>query len=176
MIYYLLITAFTVSVDSLLCGFSLSFGRKNKIPVVLGITLTVFAMCLIANYAAMILSSVLNEKTACIGGIVLIGTGVFGLIKKEKESSNADKSLTAKIFLSGFAVGLDGAFANLSLSLMGINAFYVPVIIALMHGIMVFIGILLSEFPFLKKAEKLSFLPSVILIILGLYKLSGLIF
>ena len=176
MTYFLLLTAFTVSIDSLVCGFSLSFLGKKKLTLVAGIALTVYIMCLFTNYLALFFQDYITERAASLGGIILIGVGVYNLFKRDGETKLDGKNVLKQSLVTGFAVGLDGAAANLSLALMGINAFYVPVIIALMHGIMVFIGILLSEFPFLKKAEKLSFLPSVILIILGLYKLSGLIF
>ena len=176
MTYFLLLTAFTVSIDSLVCGFSLSFLGKKKLTLVAGIALTVYIMCLFTNYLALFLQDYITERAASLGGIILIGVGVYNLFKRDGETKLDGKNVLKQSLVTGFAEGLDGAAANLSLALMGINAFYVPVIIALMHGIMVFIGILLSEFPFLKKAEKLSFLPSVILIILGLYKLSGLTF
>lgn len=237
---FLFVTAFTVSIDSFACGFSLAFNGKgkNKFIVALVIALTVFVMCAAANYAAASLSVVLSEKIASLGGIILIGVGVFNLlkpadcnetnkrIKKEnckkngatsgkeikdkheeykkenaastaptltaadteahpKESSEADAGndladakdkkargkLIKQSLLSGVAVGLDGAAANLSLAIMGINGFYVPVVIAAMHAVMIMLGITLSGVPFIKKFGKLKFLPPLVLILLGLYKL-----
>lgn len=173
MIYFLLITAFMVSIDSLACGFSLSFNTKKKLPIILGIALTVFVMCLITNYGALLFSNFITEKTASLGGLLLIAVGVYNLIKKDENNTRHDNFL--QVITAGFAVGLDGAFANLSLSLMGINAFYVPVIIALMHALMIALGIILSQTPLIKKLEKLEVVPPLILICLGIYKLLGLI-
>ena len=194
---FLFVTAFTVSIDSFACGFSLAFNGKgkNKFIVALVIALTVFVMCAAANYAAASLSVILSEKIASLGGIILIGVGVFNLLKpadgsagQRNSNENADAELNSKAranadakkargklikqsLLSGVAVGLDGAAANLSLAIMGINGFYVPVVIAAMHAVMIMLGITLSGVPFIKKFGKLKFLPPLVLILLGLYKL-----
>ena len=88
----------------------------------------------------------------------------------------SNKSAFVQSFITGFAVGIDGALANLSLSLMGINAFYVPPFIALMHAVMIYVGSTLSQSKISKKIFKLDFLPPLILIILGLIKITGLLF
>lgn len=191
---FLFITAFTVSIDSFACGFSLAFNGKgkNKFIVALVIALTVFAMCAAANYAAAALAEILSEKTASLGGLILVGVGVFNLIKPAENTETTKKlnganenlkneksdcakrekgKLVRQSLLAGFAVGLDGAAANLSLAIMGINGFYVPVVIAVMHAVMIVLGIVLSNVPFIKRFGKLKFLPPLVLILLGLYKL-----
>lgn len=173
MIYFLLITAFTVSIDSFACGFSLSFVKGKKAFIVFGVTLTVFVMCLIANYLATFLSTFLTDKISCLGGLILIGVGIYNLVKKDKETVESNKGIIKQSLISGFAVGLDGAVANLSLAIMGINAFYVPVIIALMHSFTISLGILLANSIFAKRLGKVKVLPPLILILLGIYKTLG---
>lgn len=173
MIPYLLLTAFTVSIDSFVCGFSLSLFGKRKYVIVLIIALTVFVMCLIANFFASMISEFLNERTAGLGGFILIGVGVYNIVKKEKKAKGG-KGIIKQSLLAGFAVGLDGAVANLSLALMGINAFYVPVIIAVMHGIMIAVGIFLANTPISQKLARFHFIPPLILICLGIYKIVGI--
>lgn len=199
---FLFVTAFTVSIDSFACGFSLAFNGKgkNKFIVALVIALTVFVMCAAANYAATALAEILSEKITSLGGIILILVGVFNLIKpadcaeadvKSTKDNRAKKGakngagnaladarekkargkLIKQSLLAGVAVGLDGAAANLSLAIMGINGFYVPVVIAAMHAVMIMSGIALSDVPFIKKFGKLKFLPPLVLILLGVYKL-----
>ena len=172
MIYFLILTAFTVSIDSFVCGFSLSLAGKKKYLIVIGITLTVFAMCVAANYATFFLANYVTEKTACLGGIILILVGVCNLLKKDKPEKNNGSVLRQAVF-TGFAVGLDGAAANLSLALMGLNGFYVPLIIALTHLIMISLGIILSKVNFAKKISEYGFIPPLILILLGVYKVIG---
>ena len=157
MIYFMITTALTVSIDSFICGLSLSLSTKKKLPIILGI---------VANK--------LNEKTASFGGAVLIAVGIFNMIKSAKKSPIKEKSALSISIISGFAVGLDGALANLSLSLMGLNDFYVPLTIALCHGLMIGLGLLLTDVINTVKLAKIEFLPPVILILLGCYKLLGL--
>ena len=175
MIYLLLLTAITVSIDSFICGFSLSLKGGKKLPIIFGIAFTVYAMCLATNYFALIFANKLNEKTACFSGLILIGIGLYNLLKKDDNGKtiNSNHCALVESLISGFAVGIDGALANLSLSLMGINAFYVPIIIALMHGIMIALGVLLARIPFVKNFAKIGVLPPFILIFLGGYKLLG---
>ncbi len=171
---YLLLTAITVSIDSFVCGFSLVLGKGKKWIIVSTIALTVLLMCLATNYLAILLAQYLNEQTASLGGLLLIGVGIYNLFKKDKKQVSS-KSTFRQSLVTGFAVGLDGAFANLSLSLMGINQFYVPFVIAICHAVTIWLGILLSETPFAKRFERFGFIAPVILILLGVYKLTGLI-
>lgn len=174
MIAFLILTALTVSIDSFVCGFSLALSAKKKLPIILGIALTVLIMCTIANYATIFFADKLNEKTACVGGLILISVGLFNLVKKPSNDTLSNKGTLSQALITGFAVGLDGALANLSLSLMGINAFYVPVLIAFMHALTIGFGILLAQTKLAKKFAKIEFLPPLVLIILGGYKLLGL--
>ncbi len=175
MIYFLLLTALTVSIDSFACGFSLAFNKGKKYPIVLGIALTVLVMCLLTNYLTKLFADYLSEKIACLGGLILIAVGIYNLFKKDSDGEcNENRSPLKQSLITGFAVGLDGAFANLSLSLMGINAFYVPLTIAVMHAVMIALGILLAKAPFIRTLGRLNFIPPLILIALGSYKLLGL--
>ncbi len=174
MIYFFLLTAITVSIDSFVCGFSLSFTTNKKLPVILGIALTVFVMCLITNYLTFLFVDKITEKTASLGGIILIGVGIYNLLKKEDVKSLKPRSALKQSILTGIAVGIDGATANLSLSLMGLNAIYVPITIAVCHALMIWLGILLAKIIPPSKFAKIGFLPPLILILLGGYKLLGL--
>ena len=175
MTYFLIITAFTVSIDSFVCGFSLAFSGKKKYLIVAIIALTVLFMCTAANCFAGIFADKLTERTACFGGLILIGIGIYNLFKKEEERPLGEGKIVKQSLLTGFAVGLDGAAANLSLAIMGINAFYVPVIIAAMHALMIGFGIALSGTKLAKKFGRISIIPPLILVCLGLYKLLGLV-
>lgn len=173
MIYFLLLTAFTVSIDSFLCGLSLSMSGGKKFPILLGITCTVFLMCCITNYGAYFLTDTITEKTASLGGIILIAIGIDNLIKKNGNLPERSNNLSLAL-ITGFGVGLDGAVANLSLSLMGINALYVPITIALMHLLLIYLGIILSKTKLAKRFSKINFIAPLILIVLGAYKVLGL--
>ena len=174
MIYFLLLTALTVSVDSFFCGFSLSFTTSKKLPVIFFISLTVFVMCLTTNYLTFFFVDKITERTACLGGIILIFVGIYNLFKNKDNTPVSIKSTIRQSLSTGFAVGIDGATANLSLSLMGLNNFYVPLTIALFHALMIWLGISLALCLKSKKFAKIGFVPPLVLIILGAYKLLGL--
>lgn len=174
MTYYILLTAITVSLDSFFCGFSLSNKNNNKLVIVLTIAITVFCMCLITNYSGLFLADYLTEETTSFGGLILVSVGIYNLIKKDSDNVTLKNTFRDCLF-TGVAVGLDGALANLSLSIMGLNDLYVPIVIAVFHAVMVYLGILLSNSIFATKLKKYSFIAPLILIGLGLYKFSGLL-
>ena len=171
--YYILLTAITVSIDSFFFGLSLATVKRKRILIVLTITLIVLIMCTLANYLTSVFSNYLTEKTVGLGGIILIGIGIFNLLRKD-DDLKSDLSAFKQIIISGFAVGLDGSLANVSLALLGMNSFYVPLTIALMHGATIALGMLLCNTALKKLFTKLSFLPHVILVLLGLYKVIGI--
>ncbi len=174
MIYFFLLTALTVSLDSFVCGFSLSFTTNKKTPVILGIALTVFVMCLITNYLTVFFVDKITERTACLGGIILVGVGLYNLLQIDDGQPLKPRGVVKQSIIIGFAVGIDGATANLSLSLMGLNAFYVPLTIAFFHAVMIWLGILLAKIIPRSTIAKIEFVPPLVLIILGGYKLLGL--
>ena len=132
-------------------------------------------MCLITNYAPVFLSNYLTKNSTLFGGLILIIIGTYNFINSFRNiPKNTNTNSRGQIFLTGVAVGLDGALANLSLSLMDINEFYVPILIAFMHAIMIWLGILLSQTKLAKKFAKIEFFPPVILIFLGVEKILGL--
>lgn len=131
-------------------------------------------MCTITNYSVAFFIDKLSEKTTSLGGLILMGIGVYNLFKKDRPNALTPKGFSFKqTFLVGFAVGLDGAMANLSLAMMGINQFFVPITIAVFHAVAIALGITLSQCPIAKKLAKIEMISPVILILLGGYKLLG---
>ena len=134
-------------------------------------------MCIFTNYAPLFFNDFLDENASYFGGLILLTIGLLNFVKCfDKFSQKSEKNLvvSSKILMVGFAVGIDGALANLSLSLMGLNAFYVPITIAFTHALMVYLGILLSNTSLSNKFGKIEFLPPLVLIVLGGYKMLGL--
>ena len=85
-------------------------------------------------------------------------------------AAGAEKAFN-KSLIVGFAVGLDGAAATLSLSLMGYTEFYVPLLITVMHLITIVLGTHLSESRLFCGMKNLKAAAPVLLIGLGAYKL-----
>ena len=171
---FLFSTALAVSIDSFVCGFSLGLNARRKLPVVLGIALTVFLMCLITDALGTAQSGILNEDVAALGGLVLIGVAIFNLMPRRGGKNTAHGTFRQSVG-GGLAVGLDGACANFSLALMGYTGVGVPALIALLHAAMIYLGISLSDTNALSFFKKADFLSPLILALLGLYKLSALL-
>ena len=105
----------------------------------------------------------------------MIIIGIYNLITANKNKTDLKtKKPLIQSLITGFAVGLDGALANLSLSLMGLNAFYVPLTIAVTHAIAIYLGVSLANTRLAHTFAKIEFLPPLIRILLGGYKLLGL--
>lgn len=170
--YFLIITAITVSLDSFACGICLTKENDQPVFIVAVITLTVFLMCLFASLFARAAATLLTEKSAALGGILLIAIGFADIFKRKQ---NAPEQITVpsrnKYFGVGFAVGLDGALANLSLSLMGFDSLFAPLIISLMHGVAVSFGILIGKIIKKNKSFNFDLLSSFALIVMGTLKL-----
>lgn len=164
---FLITTAVAVSADSLICGFSLY--AKRKLPVAAGISAVVLFMCLITYFFGNALKSVLTEKNANLGGVILIFIGIFNLFFTKKTPENCG-SFLRRIFLVGFAVGIDGAAANLSLCITGYGYFYLPFLIAFTHFLAVSAGMFLADVKFIKAIAKTNCIAPIILIVSGLYK------
>lgn len=173
--YYLLITSITVSIDSFFCGLSLGLVNKNKYCVVFTVCSIVFLMCSFTNYLSSFITPLLVEFSNYLGGAILIGTGIFSLFKKQEEIVLKQPNVFYFTVINSFAVGIDGAIANLSLALMGLNAFYIPIIIALTHAVAVFLGVIFSNFTFSVLKNNASIVPPLLLTCLGYYKLITLI-
>ena len=167
MIWIIILTSVTVSLDSLICGLSLSMSGINKKNLIIGIAVTVLIMCLVASICGTILSQILSEQVAGCGGIILVIIGVINLFKRDTEIKS-NKTAFKEVVATGFAVGLDGAFATLSLAVMGMNALYIPFIIAFFHALLIYLGTILGEKP---KRLKISIIAPFILIGLGIYKI-----
>ena len=171
---FLVTTAFIVSIDSFLAGFSLSKKPNHKM-VIAGAVSIIFVLCVVANYLGAVLKNVLTENVASLGGSILVLIGVYDLIAIKKSQKERDSAIIESV-VTGFCVGLDGALSNLSLSIMGMNAFYVPVVITLMHLLMISLGLFTSNTCLKKFTERYSFIPPATLIVLGIYKLLPVIF
>ena len=96
--------------------------------------------------------------------------GLYNLINSDVAAAGAEKAFN-KSLIVGFAVGLDGAAATLSLSLMGYTEFYVPLLITVMHLITIVLGTHLSESRLFCGMKNLKAAAPVLLIGLGAYKL-----
>ena len=168
---FLLTTALIVSVDSFVCGFSLTAKSEKRFTVLLGISITVAVLCAATSALGILLKGILSENLANLGGVILVAIGIFDLLTLNKEEKTESGSILKQSILAGVGIGLDGAFANLSLLLIGYDPLLVPAVIVGMHVILITLGTFLSGLMKKTGIGKVQCIPPLILIALGLYKI-----
>lgn len=167
---FVIVTAFTVSVDSLIAGFSLSLNKRKSLVLPLTVALVTYLLCTAASLAGTLLRDALQSYVKFIGAGILLCLGVVNLLKRE-ETEFCEISVT-QCFAIGFSVGLDGAVATLSLVLQGIgNAFVVPLLMALTHFVTVFAGQRLAQTARIKRANLISAVLFFVLAAIKLFEL-----
>ena len=171
--FLLVFTALSVSLDSFFCGFSLSANRNKNFITLLGISGTVFLLCLFASTLGTRFGAFFNSGANVIGGAVLIMVASCGFISDKSENTlikNNEKHQLAQAIIIGFSIGLDGALGCFSLTISGMNSLLVCLYITAFH-------LLLLELSFIvannvkRMVERFRFLPSLTLFALGYFKL-----
>lgn len=172
-ILILLTTAFTVSLDSFFCGLSMSIKTKDNFKFILGISLSVFTLCILGRFIGIKTSNALLNYSEMVGGSILIIIALFGFIENlnKSEYSTPCKNLFLESIIIGFAIGLDGSAGCISLALSGYTSILVPVLITIVHVILLNVAILISKTKVAKTLNKYKFTPQIILFLLGCFKI-----
>lgn len=134
----------------------------------------VLLLCLSFHFAGTFICSRINYDLSVLGGLIITAVAIANIIESKKDNPKAISSFK-KSLLIGFAVGIDGATADFSLTLMGYVSISIPLIITLFHVISVSAGIFLSEMKCVSKLRMQTFAP-IILLIFGLYKTISALF
>jgi len=197
MIYYLKLLSIVIAVSLDSFGVGMTYGmRKIKVhffPLLIIMScsgMMVFIAMTIGNIISAYISS---NITSSIGGIILIFLGLFMLVSifsdSKKSFSNhifvhqsvlsspqkidKDRSGTIQFneaIILGSALAMDAFGAGIGVSMMGYKPILTAILIAGMSGGFLFIGMrtgfLLSK---IKVLSKLTFLPPIILISIGIY-------
>ncbi|MFZ7945642.1 sporulation membrane protein YtaF [Neobacillus sp. 19] len=114
-----------------------------------------------------------HEKTIINFEIRSLGIAIN--ILKKPMSADFDKSGTItgiEAFMLGFALSLDSFGAGIGAAMLGFSPFYLAITVAIMSSLFVLLGI--KSGTFFRKFEwvqKFSFLPGILLIIIGIWKL-----
>lgn len=183
--FYMLVTAFTVSLDSFFCGFSFAEKNKSGLSFSVGVSLTVLFMCFVALLLSESVSSLLGNCSELLGGAILCLIGIIdffdelrdinarlprGRVSRSKEKNG----LTC--LCGGFAVGIDGAVATLSLAVSGYYGVFLPVFIAFFHFVFVASGIAVSKLARKTVLMNYGYVPPLAVVMLGAYKIAQTLF
>jgi putative sporulation protein YtaF len=194
MFIFLFVTA--VSIDSFGIGCVLGLKKvgltMKGVLLIAGLSGIMFLLS--SFFGHLLVQFVAAEAAERVGALALIGIGIYFLwqfFKKEKSSErdpwlNPTKVLNdpvaadvdrsggiqgKEVWLLGAALSLDTIGAGISGALIGIPTFLTAIMIAGATFIMLACGIVSGE-KLSDKAESLSILPGVLLIVIGLIKLS----
>ncbi|WP_280769882.1 sporulation membrane protein YtaF [Salipaludibacillus daqingensis] len=206
----LFVLAFAVSLDSF--GVGVTYGlRKMRLPL-LSVVFIMSCSAIAILFAMWIggeISSFMTPSSAeTLGGIILIGIGVFALyqvyrqpkkaikhriqermlmnleikrlgivinvLKKPMEADLDDSgSITGnEALLLGVALSLDAFGAGMGAAFLGVSPWLLAASVGLMCGLFLSLGKLSGELLFKsEKMKHLSFLPGLLLILIGIFKL-----
>ncbi len=176
MVYFILLTLLSVSIDSFICGLYLGECKHNKFLVVAIESCVIFLMCLFTGAFGRILSDSMHLYANVACGAILISVGLFNLIKKDDNDKNGESNKNARGVFKysvclGFVVGIDCAFANLSLALINQSSIFICLCFCLSHCFFTFIANLIAKFIKKINLKKAYLFSPIVLIILGAFKL-----
>lgn len=171
---YLIIATISVSIDSFFCGLSLTLKAGDKKVTILGVIFSVLTLCLIGSSLGEGFGKLLENYAPLVSGAILILVGLLSIkpskTKSLKKISNTKLETLKQSIIVGFSVGLDGAVGCFSLTLNGYNFIMVALFITLVHALLLCLSLCVVK-TFYDKVYKFKKLPSMILIILGFYKI-----
>lgn len=162
-----IVTAITVSLDSLVAGFSLSIGKRRSLTLPAAVSLVTLLLCLITSVSGRFLSQSVQNNLNLPTAALLLLLAVCNLIKKDTDCRQLGEVTLAQSVAVGFAVGTDAAIANLSLALDGMGL-VTPIVFAATHFVTVHLGQKLAGKIALHHSEYLS---AAILLALAVLKL-----
>jgi len=165
---FLTLTAFAVSIDSMMVGFAIGLKTKKVLAFSICVSIATLVLCFSALFFGSIIDDSLGKSVQAIGSICLVFAGISNLSKKEDFAS----PISAKQYIVlSFSVGIDASIANLSLCLMGFCDLWIPLVFAVMHFSTVYIGAKLASTNVTKKLKHTNKISGLILILLGTAKL-----
>lgn len=172
----ILTTAISVSLDSFFCGLSMSLKTDKVFSFTLGIILSVFALCLVGSFLGVSLGNALVSLSQLISGCILLLVAFSKFIKNDRSkkmlpSSTTFNSVFIESIFIGLAIGLDGAVGCFSLSLIYPRGLIIPLLITALHVFLISFSIMITNSKLIRKLSNYEFIPTLILLLLGVYKI-----
>lgn len=170
----------TCSAISLMVAVSIGHGLKKVLSANItaslgGFILIVLGAWVLYQFFRPEKEKELLEHEKMIVNFEIRSLGIAINILKKPMSADFDKSGTItgiEAFMLGFALSLDAFGAGIGAAMLGFSPFYLALTVAVMSSLFVLLGIKSGAF-FHKYdwVQKLSFLPGILLIIIGIWKL-----
>ena len=158
-------TAIIVSLDSFVAGFSLSLSKKANLILPSAVALITLLLCLVTTLVGSFLEKYLGKNVDYFGAALLGLLAVISLVRKDEENTSLSTVTLAESCTIGFAVGMDAAVANLSLTGVGLIA---PLVFGVTHFFTVLLGQVLAKKVQLKHTNVFT---AVVLFVLAITKI-----
>ena len=166
---FLTLTAFAVSVDSMVAGFAIGLKTKKTCFFAFIVAVATLLLCTLATLLAVLATKRLNLALKTAGALFLIIIGIANFFKNHEEKP---KDLCFKEGIAiGFAVGTDAGIANFSLCLLGHTQLFVPLLFAITHFATVSFGAKVANTKLTSKLKHTNKISGIILFCLGVFKL-----
>lgn len=166
---FLILTAFAVSIDSMVAGFAVGLKTKKTWFFAFVVAVATLLLCLLTTLLTTLIQQKHNLVFNFAGSLFLVITGIANFVKKQE---NTPDNLCFKQYVAlGFAVGLDAGIANLSLCLLGYSQLWIPFVFAFMHFATVSFGAKIANTKLTKNIKHTNKISGIILICLGIFKL-----
>ena len=158
-------TAIIVSLDSFVAGFSLSLNKKANLTLPSAVALITLLLCLVTTLVGSFLEKYLGKNVDYFGAALLALLAIISLVRKDEENTSLKTVTLTESCTIGFAVGMDAAVANLSLTGVGLIA---PLVFAVTHFFTVLLGQVLAKKV---QLEHTNILTAAVLFVLAITKI-----
>ena len=166
---FLILTAFAVSIDSMVVGFSIGLKTKKTWFFSFVASFATLLLCLASNLIASLAKDGYDLVLKIIGSLFLIFAGIANFAKKQ--DTMPDKLCIKECFSLGFAVGIDAGIANLSVCLLGYTQLWIPFLFATTHFATISLGSKIANAKLTNKLKNTNKISGFLLVCLGLFKL-----
>ena len=166
---FLILTAFAVSIDSMVAGFAIGLKTKKTYFFAFIVAVSTLCLCIVFAMLATFAKDQYGIVLKTIGSLFLIIIGIANFFNHQEETP---KNLCFKEGVSlGFAVGIDAGIANFSLCLLGYTQLFVPFLFAITHFFTVSFGAKIANSKLTHKLKHTNKISGIILVCLGIFKL-----
>lgn len=170
-----IVTAITVSIDGFISGFAVGI-KKTKINfkklIIIGIIPIIMAIpvMFLGNFVNDFISNeIANYIGFCLFLILAISS--FFQIKNSKESNEQNLINLTNSIIVGITIGIDSSVSAFSLALNNHNPIITPFYFGIAHGILIYLGNVLSLKKKISNIHFIKYLSPILFIVLAITKI-----
>lgn len=170
-----IVTAITVSIDGFISGFAVGI-KKTKIDfkklIIISIIPIIMAIpvMFLGNYVNEFISDTLaNYIGFCL--FIILAISSFLQIKNNEENNEQNLINLTNSIIVGITIGIDSSVSAFSLALHNHNPIITPFYFGIGHGILIYLGNILSLEKKISNIRFVKYLSPILFIILAITKI-----